>query len=160
MASGERPRWGDGHIDPVTNAEAELSIATESFEPALQDGLTAFFERALHRDTEHRFDTLRQMRDAWYEMFRVADAGKPATTPATVGTVPESAEAARDAAAESAEADTPLDAAGLAPRATRSQPPHLDGRTVECIGGDGERIHVDGAFLDTLRGPEPAGRAC
>ncbi|MCM2578723.1 BREX system serine/threonine kinase PglW [Streptomyces meridianus] len=117
MAGGERPRWGDGHLDPVTNAEAGLSIATESFEPALQDGLTAFFERALHRDTEHRFDTLRQMRDAWYEIFRAADAGKPATTPATVGTVPESAEAAREAAADSADADTPLDAAGLTPRA-------------------------------------------
>ncbi|WP_232265461.1 hypothetical protein [Streptomyces pactum] len=39
----------------------------------------------------------------------------------------------------------------LCPVETRSQLPHVDGRTVECIGGDGERTHLDGAFLDALR---------
>ncbi|WP_307826527.1 BREX system serine/threonine kinase PglW [Streptomyces pactum] len=117
MASGERPLWGGGQTDPATSEDAELSIETDLFEPALKEGLTAFFRRALHRDTEHRFDTLRQMRDAWYEIFRAADADKPPTTPATAGTVATSAEEARDAAAASARADTALTAAGLSPRA-------------------------------------------
>ncbi|MCX4587024.1 BREX system serine/threonine kinase PglW [Streptomyces sp. NBC_01481] len=117
MASGERPLWGGGQSDPVASEQAKLSVATELFEPALSDGLTAFFERALHEDTERRFDTLRQMRDAWYEIFRAADAGKPATTPATVDTVSESVDDTRDAAAEVADLDTSLDAAGLSPRA-------------------------------------------
>ncbi|MBT2488656.1 BREX system serine/threonine kinase PglW [Streptomyces sp. ISL-96] len=117
MASGERPLWGGGQSDPVASDNAELSIATELFEPALSEGLEAFFKRALHSDTERRFDTLRQMRDAWYEIFRAADAGKPATTPATVDTISDSVDDTRDAAAEVADLETSLDAAGLSPRA-------------------------------------------
>jgi serine/threonine protein kinase len=117
MASGERPLWGDGQTDPATSDKAELKLAEEPFDPALRDGLIAFFRRALHRDTEQRFDTLRQMRDAWYDVFRAADARRPVTTPATVDTVSESLEATRDAAAAAAGLDTQLDAAGLSPRA-------------------------------------------
>ncbi|MFC4035535.1 BREX system serine/threonine kinase PglW [Streptomyces polygonati] len=117
MASGEKPLWGDGQTDPVASERAELSIATELFDSALRDGLAAFFHRALHRDTEHRFDTLRQMRDAWYEVFRTADAGLPVTTPETVDAVADSLDAVREAAAAAATATTPLDAAGLSPRA-------------------------------------------
>lgn len=117
MASGEKPLWGGGHSDPVATEDAELTIASELFEDALREGLTAFFRRALHRDTEQRFDTLRQMRDEWYEIFRRADAGRPVTTPDTVGTAAEPVEAAREAAARAATLETPLDAAGLSPRA-------------------------------------------
>ncbi|URN12066.1 BREX system serine/threonine kinase PglW [Streptomyces radiopugnans] len=118
MASGERPLWGDGQTDPLTSESAELHIAGDLFEPALRDGLDAFFRRALHRDTERRFDTLRQMRDAWQEVFRTADAARPATTPSTVGNgEEETTEKARDSAAAAADAATLLDAAGLSPRA-------------------------------------------
>lgn len=117
MASGERPLWGSGQTDPLTNESAELHVATELFEPALREGLTAFFRRALHRDTERRFDTLRQMRDAWQEVFRAADATRPTTTPSTVGTEAEDAEEARERAAAAADAATLLEAAGLTPRA-------------------------------------------
>ncbi|MFD4919823.1 BREX system serine/threonine kinase PglW [Streptomyces goshikiensis] len=117
MASGERPVWGDGQYDPLTNESAELHIANELFEPALAEGFRAFFERALHREIEQRFDTLRQMKDAWQEVFRAADATRPTTTPSTVGTVAEDAEEARESAAAAADATTVLDAAGLSPRA-------------------------------------------
>jgi len=110
MASGERPLWGDGQIDPITNEEAELTVSGELFEPALTDGLTSFFRRALHRETEHRFDTLRQMQDAWREVFRAADS-------AGLAPVPENTEAVRDENAGSATVDTPLGAAGLSWRA-------------------------------------------
>ncbi|GAA3377565.1 BREX system serine/threonine kinase PglW [Streptomyces sannanensis] len=117
MAGGERPLWGDGQVDPLTNESAELHIADELFEPALRDGLRAFFERALHREIERRFDTLRQMKDAWQDVFRAADATRPTTTPSTVGTAAEDTDEARDRAAEAADADTLLEAAGLSPRA-------------------------------------------
>ncbi|MEV7596630.1 BREX system serine/threonine kinase PglW [Kitasatospora sp. NPDC089797] len=117
MASGERPIWGSGRVDPVTNEDAELYIAEELFEQALSEGLTAFFRRALHRDIEERFDTLRQMQDAWREVFRSADSALPLSTPKTVDTTPESTEAALDAAAAAADASTLLDAAGLSLRA-------------------------------------------
>ncbi|MGW0013423.1 protein kinase domain-containing protein [Streptomyces tendae] len=117
MASGERPLWGEGQLDPLTNESAELHVATELFEPALREGLTAFFQRALHRDTEQRFDTLRQMWDVWREVFRAADATAPATTPSTVGASSDDPEEARDRAAAAAGPTTPLDAAGLSPRA-------------------------------------------
>ncbi|MFD5237334.1 BREX system serine/threonine kinase PglW [Streptomyces tendae] len=117
MASGERPLWGEGQLDPLTNESAELHVATELFEPALREGLTAFFQRALHRDTEQRFDTLRQMWDVWREVFRAADATAPATTPSTVGASSDDPEEARDRAAAAAGLTTPLDAAGLSPRA-------------------------------------------
>ncbi|WP_078492083.1 BREX system serine/threonine kinase PglW [Streptomyces yerevanensis] len=117
MASGERPMWGDGQVDPLTNESAELYVATELFESALSDGLTAFFRRALHGDIEHRFDNLRQMHDAWRDVFRVADSTRPATTPATVGQLAEDTEEARNAAAVAADSSTLLEAAGLSPRA-------------------------------------------
>ncbi|MHC0429476.1 BREX system serine/threonine kinase PglW [Streptomyces sp. O3] len=117
MASGERPLWGQGQLDPLTNDSAELHVAAELFEPALSEGLTAFFQRALHRDTDRRFDTLRQMWDAWRAVFRAADATAPATTPSTVGAPSDDPEEARDRAAAAADLATPLDAAGLSPRA-------------------------------------------
>jgi serine/threonine protein kinase len=128
MASAERPVWGDGVTDPRTTKDEHPYVAAELFEPALRDGLTAFFTRALHRDVSHRFDTLRQMKDAWLEVFRVADAAAPATTQATLGAAPatapggtalesEALQAARDAAAQAADLTIPLDAAGLTPRA-------------------------------------------
>ncbi|MFZ3494078.1 BREX system serine/threonine kinase PglW [Streptomyces sp. 5.8] len=117
MASGERPLWGDGQIDPVTNESAELHIADDLFELALKDGLRYFFERALHREIGWRFDTLRQMKDAWQDVFRAADATRPTTTPSTVGSAAEDTEEARDGAAEAADEDTLLEAAGLSPRA-------------------------------------------
>ncbi|MFJ9700589.1 BREX system serine/threonine kinase PglW [Streptomyces fradiae] len=117
MASGERPVWGDGQTDPRMSEDVELFVAAELFEPALRDGLTAFFQRALHRDVDRRFDTFKQMEDAWRQIFRTADAVKPATTPATVGTLAVTTEEAREMAAAAAESTTALEAAGLSPRA-------------------------------------------
>lgn len=117
MASGERPIWGDGLTDPRMTDDETPVIAVELFEPALRDGLAEFFRRALHRDVEHRFDTLRQMEDAWRAVFSTADAVAPVTTPATVGVAARNLEEIRDAHAAAAELTTPLEAAGLSPRA-------------------------------------------
>ncbi|MDG9685967.1 BREX system serine/threonine kinase PglW [Streptomyces sp. DH18] len=120
MASGERPVWGDGQNSPLTAVDVELYVASELFERGLEDGLSAFFRRALHRDVEHRFDTLRQMQDAWRQVFRTADSELPVTTPATVGAGAAGSadlEDVREEAATAAVATTALDAAGLSPRA-------------------------------------------
>lgn len=117
MASGERPVWGDGQTDPRMSEDAQLYLAQELFEPSLQEGLAEFFRRALHRDVDCRFDTLKQMEDAWRQVFRDADSNKPLTTPATVGTPSATTEEARETAAGLADLTTPLDAAGLTNRA-------------------------------------------
>lgn len=117
MASTSRPVWGDGTTDPRTTSDETPLLAAELFEPALRDELTAFFLRAFHREVDHRFDSFRQMEEAWRGVFVVADAATPATTPVTVGLDPRTLEETREAAARSASLDTSLEAAGLSPRA-------------------------------------------
>ncbi|WP_228684695.1 BREX system serine/threonine kinase PglW [Amycolatopsis thermoflava] len=117
MASGQRPVWGDGMTDPRTTTDETPTIASDLFDPALREGLTDFFLRAFHREVDRRFDTYRQMEDHWRSVFLAADTAAPITTQATVGMAAESLEATRDAHAAAATLDTPLEAAGLTPRA-------------------------------------------
>nr|WP_241831768.1 BREX system serine/threonine kinase PglW [Parafrankia soli] len=142
MASGELPLWGNGGSD-ARFAEGPPKLATEAFDPAIRSGLTSFFLRALDRDAGRRFASLKDMRDAWQAVFRAADSTPPAPSihpttdgqPATggqaatsgpaglrpvspAGAVDEAAaQRARGLAAAAATADTPLEAAGLSPRA-------------------------------------------
>lgn len=117
MASGEKPVWGGGDADPKFTDEELPAIAVEAFEAELRDGLHGFFAKALHRDTDKRFQTLREMRDAWRAIFTQLDAERPPTTAATATTEPESTEEARDLNAAKATLTTPLREAGLSPRA-------------------------------------------
>ncbi|ONI70889.1 serine/threonine protein kinase [Actinosynnema sp. ALI-1.44] len=117
MASGQRPVWGDGMTDPRMTTDEAPGLAADLFEPALRDELIAFFLRAFHRDVNHRFDTFRQMEDAWRAVFTAADATSPVTTPGTVGIDEATLDETRDAHAAAAKLDTPLEAAGLSPRA-------------------------------------------
>ena len=117
MASGERPVWGDGGTNPQYTSDETPTLAAEAFDPSLREGLVAFFNRALHRDVERRFATLREMQDAWRAVFTGLDAQRPPTTAATSIETVETTEEARDAAAERATRDTPLPLAGLSPRA-------------------------------------------
>ncbi|WP_067479690.1 BREX system serine/threonine kinase PglW [Actinomadura hibisca] len=124
MASGEKPRWGDEKTDPRTTSDPTPYLAADLFDPALREGLTAFFSRALNRDVNERFDTFGRMEDAWREVFSKADQAPPVTTQVTAtgdeaDTIldTEALQAARDVAAEAATLETPLQAAGLSPRA-------------------------------------------
>ncbi|MFI5650525.1 BREX system serine/threonine kinase PglW [Streptomyces anulatus] len=132
MASGERPVWGNGQVDPLTVPDVALRVASELFDPALSEGLTRFFERALHRDVEQRYDSLRELQEAWRQLFRKADTAPPATTPATVGMAAEDIEDAREQAAAAAEPGTLLEAAGLSPRAV-SVAAGLGASTVQAL---------------------------
>ncbi|MFF3871948.1 BREX system serine/threonine kinase PglW [Streptomyces sp. NPDC001978] len=128
MASGELPKWGDGSLPPRMTDQKQWphpTIATEAFDPAVRDGLLAFFHKALHRDASKRFPELKPMRDAWKKIFLDASQAVPSnhrTRPAENGEAtaaviaqaePESAEQQRDRLAADVQRDTPLSVAGL-----------------------------------------------
>ncbi len=77
MASAELPVWGDGQSESARQTDGPPQLAVEAFDPAIRDGLTAFFLRAFERDARRRFTTLKEMRDAWTAVFRAADAAIP-----------------------------------------------------------------------------------
>ncbi|MCC9704603.1 BREX system serine/threonine kinase PglW [Streptomyces sp. MNU76] len=139
MASGELPKWGDGSVLPrMTEAKdwPYPTIAAEAFDPAVRDGLVAFFQKALHRDAAQRYPELKPMRDAWRKVFLDASQTVPsshrtrasAPAPTTTGeglpaqgaaaagiadAEPESAEQQRDRLAAEVTRDTPLTVSGL-----------------------------------------------
>ncbi|MHA4818941.1 BREX system serine/threonine kinase PglW [Streptomyces aculeolatus] len=84
MASGELPVWGDGKVsarqtDPRQQPYA--TIAADAFDPAVRNGLSTFFRRALHRDARERFSDLKPMRDAWKKIFLAMDEAVPSSRP-------------------------------------------------------------------------------
>jgi serine/threonine protein kinase len=131
MASGELPDWEDGSVLPEFS-DGPPVLAAEAFDPAIRDGLVDFFQLALHRDSRARFASLKDMRDAWQQVFRRSDASAPVGTdhpePQEEPDA-EGAEAARDEAAAKATRATALEAAGLTPRAV-SAAHRLDATTV------------------------------
>jgi serine/threonine protein kinase len=142
MASGELPLWGDGGTD-ARYTEGPPVLAAEAFDPAVRDGLVAFFERGLHRDAGQRFESLKEMRDAWQQVFRRSDAARPAGAErAATGLERQederAAEQARDLAAAKATRATVLEAAGLTPRAV-SAAHRLDATTVGELLGPGSK---------------------
>ena len=133
MASGELPLWGDGGTE-ARYTEGPPVLAAEAFDPAIREGLVAFLERSLHRDARQRFESLKDMRDAWQQIFRRSDAARPAGVErvATALERPQderAAEQSRDRAAAKATRATVLEAAGLTPRAV-SAAHQLDATTV------------------------------
>lgn len=143
MASGELPKWGDGSLPPRMTDAKEWpypTIAAEAFDPAVRDGLVAFFQKALHRDAGKRYPELKPMRDAWRKVFLDASQtvpsshrtrhpapaatttgeGLPAEGAAAVAIAdaePETAEQQRDRLAAEVTRDTPLTVSGLTPAA-------------------------------------------
>ncbi|MDG9716038.1 BREX system serine/threonine kinase PglW [Streptomyces sp. DH24] len=141
MASGELPKWGDGSVPPRMTDPKEWpypTIAAEAFDPAVRDGLVAFFRKALHRDASRRFPELKPMRDAWRKVFLDASQtvpsshrsrhpapttteegapGEGAAAAAIADAEPETAEQQRDRLAAEVTRDTPLTVSGLTPAA-------------------------------------------
>ncbi|MGW2655791.1 BREX system serine/threonine kinase PglW [Streptomyces sp. NPDC001478] len=138
MASRELPVWGDGRVSArQTDPEQEPypKIAVDAFDPAVKDGLLAFFRKALHRDASQRFPDLKPMRDAWKKIFLAMDEAKPSSRRSRHSSVTEVAPAApavdaviadaeeetaeqqRDRQAAQADRSTPVSASGLSPAA-------------------------------------------
>jgi len=119
MASGERPIWGNGAVNPKSLPDEYPTISSEQFLEPLRDGLTDFFRRALHRDADQRFDSCGEMYRAWRRVFTEAERTTPQVASGQErpsGSAQEVA-AQRDAAAAVADLDTALDVAGLSPAA-------------------------------------------
>jgi len=151
MASGELPVWGDGATEPQLT-EGPPVLAAEAFDPAIRDGLVDFFHLALHRDGRARFSSLKDMRDAWQQVFRRSDASTPVGTdhpePQEEPDV-EGAEAAREEAAAKATRATALEAAGLTPRAV-SAAHRLEAATVgELLAVSNKLAHLPGLGAKT-----------
>lgn len=68
MAIGKTPAWGDGHTSPAM-LDAEVTIASDVFDPVTREGFTAFFTKALRRDYKERFDNAEEMLRAWRAIF-------------------------------------------------------------------------------------------
>ncbi|MFE2361110.1 BREX system serine/threonine kinase PglW [Streptomyces virginiae] len=136
MASNELPRWGDGSVTArQTNAKEwpYPQLAADAFEPAVRDGLVAFFRKALARDVKDRFPDLKPMERAWQRIFLDAQqttapstghgekSGRGANADAESAAEPRigredddvSAERVRNEQAERADLKTPLSVAGL-----------------------------------------------
>jgi serine/threonine protein kinase len=77
MATGQLPTWGDGQSDP-SMLDCEVTLDSELFDPAVRDGLSQFFAKALARNFEVRFDNAEDMRRAWFRVFEHID--QPVTT--------------------------------------------------------------------------------
>ncbi|MEV6012296.1 BREX system serine/threonine kinase PglW [Streptomyces sp. NPDC051976] len=129
MASGELPKWGDGSVLPRMTDHKKWpfpTIAAEAFDPAVRDGLAAFFHKALHRDATKRYPELKHMRDAWKKIFldasqtvpsshrsRHPESADESTAAAIAEAEPETAEQQRDRLAAEVTRGTPLSVAGL-----------------------------------------------
>ncbi|MFD6752493.1 BREX system serine/threonine kinase PglW [Micromonospora gifhornensis] len=148
MASGELPLWGDGGTEPQLT-EGPPVLAAEAFDAAIRDELVEFFHRALHRDHRRRFASLKEMRDAWQQVFRRSDASAPVGSehPEIETEEPDekAAEKAREEAAGKATRATALEAAGLTPRAV-SAAHRVEATTV------GELLAVGNNTFATLPG--------
>lgn len=114
MATGVRPTWGDGRTDPIHLSDETPRLDPELFDPAVRDGLVAFFRRALHRNPATRFDTADQMRQAWRAVF--AEAIRPTSSQdAESG---ETDAGARERLLDAADPTTPVVDLGLSAAAT------------------------------------------
>ena len=107
MATGALPSWGDGMSDPAM-LDCEVSLASEQFDPALREELTAFFSRALRSDHRQRFDNAEEMLRAWRRIFESVD--RPATETDHNGAVD------FDRVLATATEETSLSSLGLSPR--------------------------------------------
>ena len=107
MAAGSLPRWGDGQSEPAV-LDCEATIDADAFEPAIREGMTAFFRKALRRDYRKRFDNAEEMLRAWRHLFLAA--ARPETDTDHASPTP------RFIAIDEAGIDTQLSALGLSAR--------------------------------------------
>lgn len=107
MATGQLPTWGDGQSDP-SMLDCEVTLDSELFDPAVREGLSQFFAKALAREYRVRFDNAEDMRRAWFRVFEHIDQ------PATVTDHGEAVDV--EAMLEEATETTPISALGLSAR--------------------------------------------
>lgn len=134
MATTQLPWWRDGELAPASREDRAV-LAAEMFESAVAKPLTGFFARALAPDAADRFGDVEAMAHAWHAVFASVDKPGEDADDAAV----------RDAAANAATLDTPLDQSGLSARAL-SALARLQARTV------GELIRTSPMAINSVPG--------
>jgi serine/threonine protein kinase len=76
LATGVRPRWGDGRSAPA-ETDAELSIEAEQIDASVRETLIAFFRKGLDRDVRKRFLNAEEMLRSWRDAFQVDRSRTP-----------------------------------------------------------------------------------
>ena len=105
MATTSLPWWADGELGPSSMTDRAV-VTPDMFEASLAEPLRQFFTTALAPEVADRFGDVASMTQAWLRVFATVDAPDV-----------ELDEATRDAAANNARLDTPLEQAGLSARA-------------------------------------------
>ena len=67
------PKWGENDVQNPADTKDQLVLDAEKFKPSVREGLVNFFKKALHRDSEKRYDNAKEMRFAWEKVFMEAD---------------------------------------------------------------------------------------
>ena len=106
LGYGEYPKWSKPN---PAFTDAELLIDAERFDPSVRDGLIQFFEKALHREPDQRFDNAYDMQTAWRQVFKAAEKRKITTTTGE--------EIVLGVSLDQATLGTPVSALGLSTRA-------------------------------------------
>ncbi|TVR43185.1 MAG: hypothetical protein EA402_10090, partial [Planctomycetota bacterium] len=77
MTTASLPAWVDGIgkevSEPGLDPSATLRLQSDRFPAPVRDSLSAFFHKALHRNTDARFDNAREMWHAWIQVFHDAN---------------------------------------------------------------------------------------
>lgn len=130
MAAGRLPRYGDDDRAHPASVPDEVTIQEDDFDPALQDGLTQFFQSALAREAKRRFGTAADMRREWNRIVG--------------GVSGDVTDLANDVAAEVL-LDTPLTETGLTARA-------LSGLEVYRVSTVRDFLALDPVLLNRMSG--------
>ena len=122
MATGTKPVWGSGDADPATITE-EVTLGADLFEAAVSASMTAFFRKALARESTERFGDLAELAQAWSSLFTAADSITQTLNDETTITEP-----------IKVELSTPLNQAGLSARAMSALARLAGDETIETVG--------------------------
>ncbi len=136
LATGSRPKWGDGTTDP-SHLTCEISIDPESFDAGLRDRFSPFFTQALRRDPSERFDNAEDMLRAWRHCFENIAASGPLEDA--------KAQSEREQLLAAATLDTPIHELGFGTRATNA----LDRANILTVK---QLLVFPGMRLNRLRG--------
>ncbi|MCX6924835.1 MAG: protein kinase, partial [Verrucomicrobia bacterium] len=80
MATGVLPKWAEGSVPSLT--KGEVKIVGELFPAGLRERFTGYFQRALRRNYQERFDNPAEMLLAWSGLFQTIDEPARKTTTA------------------------------------------------------------------------------
>jgi serine/threonine protein kinase len=108
LGHGVLPQWGSDKSDPALTND-KLVIDAEKFDPSVRDGLVEFFGKALHRESDKRYDNAYDMQTAWRQVFSESEQRKITTTTGE--------EIVLSVSLEQATLNTPVSALGLSTRA-------------------------------------------